>query len=50
MAFSGNLTNYDGQLLADCLGMARVKHHDHYLGLSVFVGKAKKEIVSYIKD
>lgn len=28
VAFSGNLTEYDGQLLMDCLGMPWVNYHD----------------------
>lgn len=50
VAFSGNLTEYDGQLLADYLGMARVSYHDRYLGLPVFVGKARKQAFAYIKE
>ncbi|XP_070667771.1 uncharacterized protein [Malus domestica] len=48
VAFSGNLTDCDGQLLANYLGMARVKYHDHYLGLPVFVGNEKKEAFAYV--
>lgn len=50
MAFSGNINEYDGQLLSDCLGVARVKYHDRYLGLPVFVGKLKKATFAYMKD
>ncbi|KAB2605937.1 S ribonuclease [Pyrus ussuriensis x Pyrus communis] len=50
VAFSDNLNEYDGQLLADCLGVIRVPYHDRYLGLPVFVGKAKKATFSYLKD
>ncbi|KAM2668186.1 hypothetical protein EV2_019801 [Malus domestica] len=50
VAFSENLNVHDKQLLACCLGMARVDYHDRYLGLPVNVGKAKKETFSYLKD
>ncbi|XP_070669022.1 uncharacterized protein [Malus domestica] len=50
VAFSENLNVHDKQLLAGCLGMARVDYHDRYLGLPVYVGKAKKETFSYLKD
>lgn len=50
VSFSLNLTIYDKQLLADCLGMRRVDLHDKYLGLSVLVQKLKKETFAYVKD
>lgn len=50
VAFSGNVNKFDGQLLVNCLGVARVEHHDHYLGLPVFVGKSKKATFAYLKD
>ena len=43
VAFSSNLTEVDQQVLADCLGVQAVTHHDKYLGLPVFVGKSKKQ-------
>lgn len=42
VAFSHNINACDGQLLANYLGIARVEYHDRYLGLPVYVGKAKK--------
>ena len=50
VAFNGNLTEYDGQLLVDCLGMPWVIFHDRYLGLPVLVGKSKKDTFAHIKD
>lgn len=50
VSFSTNLTQYDQQFLADCLGMRRVAFHDKYLGLLVLVRKSKKETFSYVKD
>lgn len=50
VSFSGNVNEYEGQLLADCLGVARVEYHDRYLGLPVFVGKSKKATLTYLKD
>lgn len=47
VSFIGNLTEFDGQLIANCLGVSRVPYHDRYLGLSVFVGKAKKATFAY---
>lgn len=48
--FSSNLTNYDKQLLADCLGVRQVDFHDRYLGLPVLIRKSMKETFSYMKD
>lgn len=50
VAFCGNINEYNGQLLSDYLGVARVKYHDRYLGLPVFVGKLKKATFAYIKE
>lgn len=50
VAFSGNINEYDGQLFADCLGMAWVDYHNRYLGLPVYVGGAKKATFAYLKD
>lgn len=50
VAFSLNLTKTDVQLLVDCLGVSRVAYHDRYVGLPVFMGKAKKATLVYIKD
>ena len=50
MAFSRNITKFDAQLLANCLGMKRVDYHDRYLGLPVFIGRSKKDTFAYIKD
>lgn len=30
VAFIRNLTEFDGQLIADCLGVSRVQYHDRY--------------------
>ena len=50
VSFSPNLTEFDKQLLADCLGVRRVEFHDKYLGLPVLVRKSKKETFAYVKD
>lgn len=50
VAFSENLTVFDSQLLADCLGVTRVDYHDRYFGLLVYVEKAKNAMFAYIKD
>ena len=50
VAFSNNLTEFDVQLLADCLGMEMVDFHERYLGLPVLVGRSKKATFAYIKD
>lgn len=50
VSFSPNLTNYDKQILDDCLGMRRVEFHDKHLGLPVLVQKSKKETFEYVKD
>lgn len=50
VSFNLNLTNYDKQLLVDCLGMRKVEFHDKYLGLPVFIQKSKKETFAYVKD
>lgn len=49
VSFSTNLSNYDKQLLTDCLGVKRVDFHDRDLGLPVLVRKSKKETFSYVK-
>lgn len=49
VAFSGSLTEYDDQFLADCLNMPRVPFHHRYLGMLVFMGRSKKNTISYIK-
>ena len=50
VSFSPNITSYDKQLLANCLGMRRVEFHDKYLGLPVIIRKSKKETFAYVKD
>lgn len=50
VSFSPNLTSYDKQLLADCLGMRRVDFHDKYLGLLVLDRKSKKETFEFATD
>lgn len=50
VAFSTNLTKVDQQVLADCVGVQRVSHHDKYLRLPVFVWKSKKQTFACVKD
>ena len=50
VSFSTNVSTYEKQLLAYCLGMRRVEFHDKYLGLPVLIRKSKKETFVYVKD